>query len=143
MTSLIVKQIISEYYPDSKQHCYLPSDILILCLDYIVDIIITEYNNGKLLSETPYVNGKIHGFRKKWYGRICGRKHRIHPFIGRSENEHLHHKYHYVNGKLHGVCKSWHTKLHGVCKSWHKCGVLDLETQYVNGKIHGLYLQEI
>jgi antitoxin component YwqK of YwqJK toxin-antitoxin module len=48
------------------------------------------WKSGKLQSETPYVNGTLHGVWKLWWEN------------GQQESEQP-----YVDGKLHGMEKSW------------------------------------
>ena len=110
MTSLLVTNAISEYFPAGLDKCILPTDLVKLCFEYIVEVKKEWYENGQLSSEEPYVNNEKHGLCKDWY-----------------ENGELMFEHPYVNGKIHGLLKRWY-----------KNGELNFEHPYVNGKIHGL-----
>ena len=66
MTSLLINNTISEYFPDGLNNCILPTDLLKLCFEYIVEVKKEWYDDGQLLSEEPFVNGKLHGLCKEW-----------------------------------------------------------------------------
>ena len=76
----------------------------------VADIWKEYYENGQVKSETPMVNGDVHG-NKKWY----------------YENGQLKCEIPFVNGKINGT---W--------KEYYETGELKTETQYVLSKAHGI-----
>jgi antitoxin component YwqK of YwqJK toxin-antitoxin module len=90
--------------------------------------------NGKVLKETPYLNGKKNGVEKLYY--LDGDLKAEEP---------------YVNGELNGVKKSYYEsgmlasespcingKINGVFKEYYEQGYLKCARNYVNGKRNGV-----
>jgi antitoxin component YwqK of YwqJK toxin-antitoxin module len=80
--------------------------------DDSVDVRNEYYESGELKSETPYIDGKIHGIEKWYY-----------------ESGELLFEIPFVNGKIHGI---W--------KTYYKSGQLMRESPFTNGKIHGIVI---
>ena len=72
----------------------------------------TFYENGKLQSETNWLNGKREGLAKGWYD----------------------------NEKLSFECNWQNDKAHGLSKDWYENGNEKSEYNYINGELNGKYL---
>ena len=116
------------------------------------------HKNGKLMSESHYVNGLKDGVEKGWdpYGKLRletnfknGKNHGVarnwHP------NGQLMNETSFVNGLTHGLSRTWHNngerntqtdynygKIEGYSRSWHPNGKKRLDAQYRNGQRHGM-----
>jgi antitoxin component YwqK of YwqJK toxin-antitoxin module len=90
----------------------------------------------KKKSETPYINGKIHGQVVKWYS-----------------NGKIAEQINYINGEKHGLYQEFHYngskreeglfvngKRHKLWRMWRSDGYISMEIIYVNGEIHGTLL---
>ena len=105
----MIEALRDEYFP-TKTDCVLPDVLLDICLSYLVEIKRAYHTNGRVWTETPYVDGKIHGVHRWWHsnGQIC------------YEAPH-------VSGEKHGLQK-W----------WDMDGQLIAEIPYTDGKPSGL-----
>lgn len=84
--------------------------MLVEVKDGKVDVKKVYYKSGALLSETPYINGEIHGVVKGYH-----------------ESGVLEMDIPYTNGKIHGVVKRYD-----------KSGTLKWEIPFVKGRMHGV-----
>ena len=122
--------ILQEYYPEYRKQAPLPSDLLELCISFLIEEKKEYHSNGKLLYQGTYVNGEKHGEWKTWW----------------HNSEQLWKQGTYVNGKQHGEWKMWYRngklwkqgtyvngKQHGEWKAWNRNGKLKSKETYVNG----------
>lgn len=97
-------------------------------------VIYEEHDNGQLVGETPYKDGKVEGVLKNWH-----------------ENGQLMVEAPYKDNKKEGVGKVWHEngqliveipykddKEEGISKTWYANGQLRLESPYKDGKKEGI-----
>lgn len=114
-------------------------------------------NNGKLYSESYYINSKSEGIEETWYdnGNLRsidnwknGEKNGITKVY--YENGVLFSENNYINGYPDGECKYWHengelsetvyyknTYRNGHRKGWNEKGVLKFDCEYKNDRRHG------
>ena len=95
---------------------------------------VSYYHNGNLAEFIDYLDGKKHGFFRKFF-----------------ENSELSFDSQYINGKQHGTAKSWWENgnlraalnyengiAHGMQKQWYKSGAKFKFIHLVNGREEGL-----
>ena len=96
------------------------------------DGLLKEYHdNGNIMLEYNFQNGKKNGEQKKWY-----------------DNKQLSIKYNYINGNLSGLQKKWYkngqikseinyinNNLDGITKHWYSNGQLKFVKNYKNGSL--------
>ena len=92
------------------------------------------YPNGKLMSETPYNNGKINGVKKLYYE--SGKLERDATIIDDKFNGIA--KSYYESGALESETLFKNDKINGIAKSYYESGELEKETPYKNDEINGL-----
>jgi hypothetical protein len=88
------------------------------------------YKEGVLVSEEPFVNGKIHGEAKHYYQN--GKLRTIIEYKDARRNGNL--VYYYDTGEKHSDVPYVNGKIHGTRHNYKKDGSLTMVCSYINGK---------
>tara|TARA_X000000368_G_scaffold132889_1_gene104268 strand:- start:290 stop:1045 length:756 start_codon:yes stop_codon:yes gene_type:complete len=125
---------------DTSKYKYIESNLLFWVYgnfnsssdSILEDGLLREYHdNGNIMLEYSFQNGKKNGEQKKWY-----------------DNKQLSIKYNYINGSLNGLQKKWYkngqikseinyinNNLDGITKHWYSNGQLKFVKNYKNGSL--------
>lgn len=106
--------MLDTFFPDYKTSCYLPPDILKLCISYLTKENTKFYRFSTVVRSSGYlIDDKKYGLWKTWYytGNLCQ-------------------ECYYINNKLHGKYESY-----AILPPYG----IEIKTTYVNGKIHGIF----
>lgn len=138
-----ISTILNEVYPEWKEDSPLPSDLLSICMEYLISERKMYHKNGSIASHGFMVNEKMYGVWKIWYasknpkmnGKLVTQF--IYNIFGKQTGQQL--GWNAEQGTLAMVEEYVNGVKHGITKKWGRYKNLILEESYENGLLHGDY----
>lgn len=155
------KKVLKKFYKDYESDCYLPPDLLLLCLEYLEQEKIVEYYPGKTKKKYECFSDIRYGEYKKFdtnYRLIKNGYYNNNKKHGKFIifNNYGYRKFiSYKFGIKHGICTTYYSnpiskqeeyflvkgKKHGEYTYYFTGNIPKIKCNYVHGKIDGIFYQ--